>query len=148
MQLFNRKAFSVFIGIDPGTKTGIAVWMPGQTIKMQHLSTCRIHNAMFRVSHLHTNHSSKVHVRVEDASQAIFFRNTEKDKAKLQGAGSIKRDCQIWFDFLTELGVSFEMVRPNKRITKLTPEAFNKITHYTGKTSQHARDAGMLVVGF
>ncbi len=67
---------------------------------------------------------------------------------KQQGAGSVKRDCKIWEDFLTDLDIPFEMVAPRKGMTKYSAAAFKKLTGYEGKTSEHARDAAMLVFGF
>ena len=42
----------------------------------------------------------------------------EEERKRLQGVGSVKRDATIWEDYLTELGVEFEMVAPKRNITK------------------------------
>jgi hypothetical protein len=47
--------------------------------------------------------------------------------------------------FLKDLGVPFEMVAPKGGKTKLSVQTFQKITGYTQRTSEHARDAAMLV---
>jgi hypothetical protein len=60
----------------------------------------------------------------------------------------VKRDCQIWEDYLTDLRIPFEMVAPKNNATKLTAEQFRRITGYEGKTNEHGRDAAMLVYGF
>jgi hypothetical protein len=63
------------------------------------------------------------------------------------GAGSIRRDCSIWDDFLVDLAgetdaLEFIFVKPSRKgLRKLTQE---QLTTYTGcelKGSQHARDA-------
>ena len=43
--------------------------------------------------------------------------------------------------------LDFDMVAPKQQMgfTKLTSAAFRKLTHYDGTTSEHARDAAMLV---
>lgn len=82
-------------------------------------------------------------VRVEDARQRRWFG--PRSDAKLQGAGSVKRDAKIWEDFLTDKKIPFEMVPPQFNTTKLKAEAFKKITKWKYATNEHARDAAMLV---
>ena len=74
--------------------------------------------------------------------------NWEQERSKLQGVGSVKRDCTIWEDFLKDLNVSFEMVAPKRNVTKLTHEQFVRLTGYDKRTNEHNRDAAMLVFGF
>lgn len=133
------------IGIDTGTKTGMAIWNR-QKKQFEELSTLPIHRALLKVKEMHEK-GYKIHVAVEDARKAVFGRWGEDNKAKLQGAGSVKRDAVIWEDFLQDFGISHVMVRPNKRITKLGKYEFEKQTGYMGLTSSHSRDAAMLVYG-
>jgi hypothetical protein len=136
------KKYNYYIGIDCGVNTGFAVWNKSMK-KFIRLDTLAIHEAMaFVKNYCYLN----VFVRVEDAKQRKWFG--DRSNAKQQGAGSVKRDCKIWEDFLTDLKVDFEMVAPRKGMTKHTAETFRKITGYSGKTSNHARDAAMLVYGF
>ena len=72
----------------------------------------------------------------------------EAERKKLQGVGSAKRDASIWEDYLTDLGVEFEMVAPKRNITKLSQERFKVITGWQNRTNEHGRDAAMLVFGF
>jgi hypothetical protein len=65
----------------------------------------------------------------------------------LQGAGSVKRDCNIWEEFLTEKRIPFEAVAPKHNVTKLRADAFRNITRWEGRTNEHERDAAMLVYG-
>lgn len=132
------------IGIDPGTKTGLCVWQP-ETKAIRQIRTVKIHEAMEGVTYWAKNNPGKVIVVVEDARQATFGRQIDFHKA--QGAGSVKRDCAIWDDFLEFLKVDYRMVRPKKASTKLSVPAFKSITKHTGTTSNHARDACMLVFG-
>ena len=68
-------------------------------------------------------------------------------QAKQQGAGSIKRDAKIWEDFLNRKNIDFQMVNPTSRKTKINKDYFQKLTGYKGNTSEHGRDAAMLVFG-
>lgn len=130
----------ICIGIDCGVNTGFAVWNSLSRIFIE-IETLPIHKAMALVSFY--AQTREIKVRVEDARQVRF----KTDPVKLKGAGSVCRDAKIWEDFLTDKGIPFEMVRPNKRITNWTAEQFKVRTGYQGRTSTHARDAAMLVYG-
>lgn len=140
---FNKK-YLWAIGIDCGVNTGICIWDRfGKVIRQ--LSTVKIHEAMEAVKYWNTNYPGMVLVRVEDARKRKWFGSAGREK--LQGAGSIKRDSKIWEDYLEWLKVDFEMVAPANNNTKLSETAFQSITKYKGRTSEHARDAAMLVFG-
>lgn len=130
----------LYIGIDPGTKTGFAVWEVTNKQFMQIETTC-IHNALFSVH----SYSQKFNIKViiEDARLRKWFGTNSENKQ--QGAGSVKRDCSIWEDFLTDYSIAFEMVHPMKGSTKWTAELFSKTTGYTKKTTSHSRDAALLI---
>lgn len=139
----------IYIGIDTGVHTGFAVY-DSDTKKLDTVQTMKIHEAMRIVKKYKEYGSQKFMVRFEDARQRTWFgHNTaQQDRARLQGAGSVKRDCQIWEDFLTDEGISFQMVAPKNNATKLTSEQFKRLTGYDGRTNEHGRDAAMLVYGF
>ena len=138
---WNQSKSRVFIGIDTGTKTGIAIWNASAS-KFDHIGTTTISRAMDMVRGFKTA-GHEVFVRVEDARLRKWFGDKSDDK--IQGAGSVKRDAAIWEDFLKENNIRFEMVHPMKGATKLSKEQFFKTTGYTGLTSEHSRDAAMLV---
>ena len=131
---------ALFVGLDTGTHTGFAVWDKGKK-QLIELSTLKIHRAMERVRELSV--SDDIIVYFEDARLRTWFGNAGREA--LQGAGSVKRDCSIWEDFLTDLGVEFHPVAPKNNATKLNAAFFEKITGWKGRTSEHARDAAMLV---
>lgn len=131
---------ALFVGLDTGTHTGFAVWDKGKK-QLIELSTLKIHRAMERVRELSV--SDEIVVYFEDARLRTWFGNAGREA--LQGAGSVKRDCSIWEDFLTDLGVEFHPVAPKNNATKLNATFFEKITGWKGRTSEHARDAAMLV---
>lgn len=140
----------IYVGIDTGTKTGYAIW-DTQSKKLLEVKTVLIHKALKMVEDLHNKHPGKVKVRVEDARQRTWFGNRvnrEQERSKLQGVGSVKRDAVIWEDFLKDLGVEFEMVAPRYNVTKLDSETFKEYTKWAKRTSEHSRDAAMLVFGF
>ena len=132
-----------YIGIDPGTHTGMAVW-DSKEGKFLSLETLPIHRAMVEVMNLRIGRD--IQVVFEDARQRKWYGKGDTN-AKLQGAGSVKRDCSIWEEFCKDYGIPFRAIPPVKGATKITPEYFKLISHYQGRTSEHSRDAAMLVIG-
>lgn len=128
------------IGIDPGVNTGFAVWSVAEK-KIIHVATYPIHQAMQKVREY--SQYKKVCIRIEDARLRRWFGSA--GRAHLQGAGSVKRDCKIWEDYLNDLNINCEFVPPKNNRTKLTAETFRRLTQYEGRTTEHSRDAAMLV---
>lgn len=141
-----------YIGIDTGTNTGFAVWDNRQERYLA-VSCVKIHVAMREVErwvNQAARESTRVCVRVEDARKRDWFgrpMTREEERAKLQGVGSVKRDCSIWEDFLEDLGVEYQMVHPKNIATKMKAEPFKYLTKWDERTNEHARDAAMLVFG-
>ena len=110
-----------------------------------------IHLAMKFVSDI-AEKGVNIHLRVEDSRKRKWYG--KKTKGKDQGAGSIKRDCKIWEDFLTTLKevskgkITFEMLHPIKGGTKIDATLFRKITGIQKRTNEHGRDAYMLIHNF
>ena len=136
---------AVLVGIDTGRHTGFAVW-DTEKRQLDFVDTIPIHEALLRIwSQRHAN----VEVYFEDARQRKWYgtRTAKEDRNKLQGAGSVKRDSTIWEDALKDWGIPFHAVAPKHNTTKMTPEFFRSITGWKGRTSEHSRDAAMLVFG-
>ena len=131
------------VGIDPGENTGVAVWDTALKY-LRDVKTVKIHQAMRLVEDFHRSETLAV-VVFEDARLRRWFGDAGRER--LQGVGSIKRDCAIWAEFLGDLGVAYKAVKPVAGSTKLDRERWERMTGYTGRTSEHARDAAMLVLG-
>ena len=135
----------IYIGIDPGTHTGIAVWSHKEQ-RFFMLGTKTKYEATEDIINLVNKHGrDNIFVRFEDARKRNWFGKAGREQ--LQGAGSIKRDCSLWEEFLTAKNIPFATVAPKANSTKMKPEAFAKYTGWTKRTSEHARDAAMLVFG-
>ena len=141
-----KKGIRLSIGIDPGVNTGLAIW--DREIKaFIAVRSLPIHGAMAVImDQVGLFGKDSIIVRVEDARKRTWFANAGREQ--LQGAGSIKRDCKIWEDFLTEKGVAFEMIAPKQNKTKVTHEYFQRLTGWQTKTNSHSRDAAMLVLNY
>src|SRR3990167_2865262 len=102
------KKIEIVIGIDPGVETGFAVF---HRLK-NNLIICTsvpIHTAMEMVKRQAEETLGNLIVRIEDARQRKWFGKNAGFHA-LQGAGSIKRDCRIWNDYLWELKIAAQFV--------------------------------------
>jgi hypothetical protein len=136
----------IYVGIDTGKHTGVAVWCSGRNNNFfSMIKTMPIHKAMKVVMDLKESYKDDLFVIFEDARQRKYFGSSGKEV--WQGAGSIKRDAVIWEDFLTDEGIAFRAVPPAKGSTKKTPKAFKDLTGWAAPTSEHSRDAAMLVFG-
>jgi hypothetical protein len=91
-------------------------------------------------------HGEEIQVVFEDARQRTWFGHGDTS-AKAQGAGSVKRDCSIWEDFCKDYDIPFWAKPPVKGATKVSADYFKMVSHYQGRTSEHSRDAAMLVIG-
>jgi len=134
--------YDIYVGIDAGTKTGVALYYKNH--KSLELYTITIYDAITKVIELSKSHS--IYVIIEDARQRKYYGDNAGTQA-LQGVGSIKRDCTIWEETMQSKGIDFIMVHPIKGGTKLDVNLFKKITGYSNRCSSHARDAAMLVYG-
>jgi predicted ATPase len=101
--------------------------------------------AEFIVLDHHKWFPDQVMVYFEDARMRTWFGT--KGKESLQGAGSIKRDCQRWEEWLKHHNIPHVGVSPKNNKTKLTAEQFKRITKWEGRSNEHGRDAAMLIYG-
>lgn len=140
----------IWIGIDPGTHTGLAVW-DGDGRRFMLVATVPLWQALQEVaSYTQQYGTSAVSVVFEDARQRKWLpreASASEYRGKLMGAGSVKRDSAIWQEFLEDNGIPYFHVGPRKGLTKWSPDAFARSTGWKGRTSEHSRDAALLVWG-
>lgn len=137
----------IWFGVDPGVNTGLAMWKDDE---LKVVETVNIIQAMSRVLAAWEASEDDVTVVFEDARQRQWLpleRNASEYRGKLMGAGSVKRDCEIWEEFCNVYGIKYVARPPRAGATKWTADTFRRITGYTGRTSNHARDAALLVYG-
>jgi len=138
-----NKTFDYLIGIDPGVKTGFAVYNR-LTKEFITLKTGSIIEIMSLINNFKSSgYDFKIYF--EDARQRKWFGS--KGREALQGAGSIKRDCKIWQEFCEFYNHKFEMIPPSGNKTKMDADSFKRLTGHQERTNEHSRDAGMLVFG-
>jgi predicted RNase H-like nuclease (RuvC/YqgF family) len=121
----NYKQFALIIGIDPGVHTGISCW----------------HKAEKRLLWV------ECHPAVEAEILVLKMAAEGRNVLVRFEAGSIKRDCQRWEEFLTYHNIPFEKVAPRNNRTKMTANAFKMLTKWQEKTNEHSRDSAALIIG-
>jgi hypothetical protein len=147
--MLKNQTHRFIIGIDPGTKTGVAIW--DRKIKTFVLiDTLCIVDAILDIGNFVRHQEEigeKVMIRCENPNTWRPFkgRNDKATNSRLQGAGSVKRDFAIWKEFAELFDVFFEPVSLQAAQKKMDAATFKKITGINQRTSNHARDAAMLV---
>lgn len=135
----------IYIGIDCGKNTGIAICYDGK-IKL-------INSDFWHAFHYikDTFDTEKTKVIIEDPSKirTIYAKNRHQSKmatAKIaQDVGGVKRESELLADGLEWAGFLVERVKPNN--TKKDAKTIKRITGYGGRSNEHTRDALMLVYG-
>lgn len=138
----------LYIGIDTGVNTGFAVWNSKRK-EFLDISTLKLHQALLRV-YEYRQQGESVTVIFEDPRQRKWIPREHSLKEQLgrsQGAGSVKRDAKVWEEFCVDMHLPFMMVKPAKGMTKWSEDYFRRITGWTKRTSNHGRDAAVLVYG-
>lgn len=134
----------ILIGVDTGVNTGFAVAVDkGQGGELMQVGSLSITQAMEQVKVLLKEHGQdSVYIFIEDPRLRTWFTG---GREKAQGVGSVKRDAQIWEDFCKENEINYKLIHPKNNVTKSKADMFKKMTGWTGRTNEHARDAAMLV---
>jgi len=141
------------IGIDGGVNTGFAVY-DRNSRKLVEIKTYSFWEAIEALeSWMDDCGISGIEVWIEDveAHSPTFYRGAKGSAVQnriSQSVGRNKRDCQLLKEWLERKGVVFYSIPPTKQsMTKLNAETFKTYTGWNERTSQHGRDAAMLVFG-
>ena len=137
----------IVIGIDPGVCTGLAIYRDGELIRCASPAPGII-EAMEIVTEVYRSEPGRVLVVFEDARLIGGFggqpHGSKIDCARLQGVGSVKRDCLIWAELVERLGVPYRQVSPKSKGPKLDAAQFEALTGWGAPTNQHSRDAATI----
>lgn len=134
---------NLIAGIDPGVKTGLSIWDRKRKGFEKIYSSGILVIQGFILSHYKPD---QIFFRLEDARLRTWFGKSQREV--LQGAGSIKRDCQIWEEFFLLHDYEFELVAPKNNKTKLDAKLFSKMTGWKERTNEHERDSAMLCFNY
>lgn len=134
------------IGIDAGVNTGFAKMYGNDLVEVKTYSIIEALQAVEWTIKYASENGINLKVFIEDARKRKWIA-PQAGKERLQGVGSVKRDSKIWQEFCVHYGIDFELVAPKNNKTKTSRDFLKKTTGWTGRTSEHARDAVMLVWG-
>lgn len=135
---------SLVVGVDPGDVTGLAVYDLGRGALVA-VESLAFWTATARV---HAEAAAVVAVVVEDPrALGLYSRHRtlgreQRDRAA-RSVGQIDRDVKLWAELCRRLGVRCVCVPPARR-AKWTAEALASETGWTGRTSEHGRDAARM----
>lgn len=146
-----------FIGIDPGVETGFAIW--NSTLKefrlietltfwgvIKELEACIKIDKFYGVTRDLT-------IVLEDPNlnKPVWLRpgqDARKHVKIAQDVGKNKRDAHLLHEWCIAHGFVVKLIQPSgKGMSKMKPEAFKNLTGWNHRTSQHGRDAAMMVFG-
>ena len=140
----------LFIGIDPGKTTGMALWVPGDKL-------LRLHSGSFWEIYYDVLQYDKecTVIVVEDPNKnrPVFPRHgaSKKEIIKIaQNVGMNKRDAQLLIEGFRLEGYTVVQVKPRGSKYsrgKMDAKQFSAMTGYKGSSNQHNRDAALLVYG-
>lgn len=133
----------VLIGVDPGKNTGLAVYHLRKRVLEKVYPALSTTKAQLEVQRLQELYSS-VLVVVEDARLRRMPKALQRPE-RTYGAGYVRALCAQWQDWLVLQKIPYRMTMPTGK--KYNIDLFQRITGYRALTSQHGRDAGMLVYG-
>ena len=139
----------IHIGIDTGTHTGFAVW-DSEKRKLLEIETLTITQAMDRVltyRNIGLTIGREIKLHIEDARLRKWYGNAGREK--LQGVGSVKRDCAIWFDWCKENHIEYRKVAPQRQTDKnesRTIQPPDRLVQDHIGTRQGCRDDGVRIM--
>ena len=138
----------IYVGIDTGEHTGVAVWHSDEK-RFISIATRPLWAALQDVLALKATYGG-VTVIFEDARQRKWLpreRSASEYRGKLMGAGAVKRDAKIWEEFLKDNEIPYMAIPPRVGLTQWSADNWARVTQWQGRTSEHARDAALLVYG-
>ena len=127
------------IGIDPGQRTGVAIYRDGKLCELRTVAPAEIEALI-------VEHAPALVVFEDSRMQSPVFSRGTSPRAMLKIArnvGEIDQLCRQIEDICKRLVVPRIGVSPLRKGSKLTAERFAKVTGWQGRSNQHERDAAM-----
>lgn len=129
----------MIIGIDPGQRTGVAVYRDGALIELRTVSPDQIAGVLEELA--------PELVVFEDSRKqsAVFIRGTNaRSMLKIaRNVGEVDQLCRQIEALCDRMRIACVGVSPLRKGAKLSAARFREITGWTGRSNQHERDAAM-----
>ncbi len=148
--LKSKKRFVV--GIDPGVKTGIAIWDRDHK-EFRQISTWDFWDTVFALtrSTIYTPDSCLIVIEVAHYAPTYSHLKAEgQNKNTLskiaRNVGQVTREAQLLAEGLLRFGYEVQEVRPQGKAKKAADDVrqFQRLTGWMERTNQHERDAARL----
>ena len=133
------------IGIDPGKKTGIAMWNGSEITFMKSMG---FWDAIDKIDFISdTFPDSTVYIENPMLNKPVFARGNKRVVREMiaQRVGMNKRDAQLLIEYCKRLKLNVKQVKPST--SKWNAKELKTITGITDRTNEHVRDAIKLVYG-
>lgn len=130
----------MLVGIDPGQKTGVAVYIEGALCALYTTSQLGM------ISFLRIEKPSRV-IFEDSRLQSVVFGRGQGQAAMLKIArnvGEIDAWCKLIVDVCGDLGIPAHGISPKSKGAKLDAQKFKAVTGWQGSSNQHERDSAMI----
>lgn len=139
----------IYIGIDPGNQNGFAVW-DAIDREFKRIKTYRFPQVLKELYFYNENFDCQVVLEATYLNKPVFRKSNNPRKAArmARNVGMNQQTARLIAEYCKEEGIPLIESKPGRNShTKLTQQQFEQFTKTKIKTSQHGRDAGMLVFG-
>lgn len=143
-------------GVDPGVKTGFALWNREEK-RFEWVETSTFWGVFFRITESCVLNPANTHIVIEVAHLAPFTFRQRRGKAEsfatmdrmARNVGQVTREAQLLVEGFRRLGFTVSEQKPLGKAKKADDDRkqFERLTGWTERTSQHARDAARLCYG-
>jgi len=148
----NVAKVDVFIGIDPGTHTGVAVWSPsaGRLIRVESSSAVQAEEYVISMRNACRIKGKRMHVIVEDTRNLKLPAHLVQQRSAMamKNMGQVLRDMSRWEEFLRHHDIPFTMAGLSPKPFRTGDDAwFRQHTGWSKRSNEHGRAAAGLVFG-
>ena len=143
----------LLVGIDPGEHTGVAQFDHLDAQPELQLQTLDFWATVRLLEQLALTEKHRAHIYIEDPNQhRSLYANKDSKTGEVrtkvaQNVGANKREAALLIKKCQALGLQLTTITPGDVLTKQSAEEFARLTGYTKRCSEHARDAGLLIFG-
>lgn len=135
----------MLIGIDPGQKSGMAIYINGRLDYLLTYSPTEILRAIEDMGEA-SDHLSLLVIYEDSRQQPIFSRGTNARAAGriARSVGMIDGQCRDIEATCKRIGIECIGISPKAKGKKLNAQQFNLMTGWAGRTNSHERDAAQV----
>lgn len=148
----NVAKVDVFIGIDPGTNTGLAVWVPSSArlLRVESMTAVKAEEYVISMREACRMKGKVMHVIVEDTRNLKLPAHLVQQRSTMamKNMGQVLRDMSRWEEFLQHHSIAFTMAGLSPKPFRIGDAAwFKEHTGWQGRSNEHGRAAAGLVFG-